>query len=82
MKDVLIINGERYRKCPYADECFEKTLRDEQFIIESVLPEYHLKADRKTVEKSLCLRIDYPVKMQFRPGDRIFISKADLEEGE
>lgn len=70
MDDVLIINGERYRKCPYIEECFEKTLQGEQFEILAVMPEYSYNY------KVLTLRLSYPVDMRFNAGEKIIISKV------
>ena len=70
MNEVLIINGERYRKCAYADECLENTLEGEQFYVHKVMPEYDMNG------KSLNLTLSYPIDMRFNPGETIIISKV------
>jgi hypothetical protein len=70
MNDVLIINGERYRKCKYIYGCLEETLESEEVEIIEVRQIY--KHDVTLLD----LRVKMP-ELKFRTGDKIIITRRE-----
>jgi hypothetical protein len=68
MRDVLIINGERYRKCPYEMTCLENMIKGEVVEIFQVQPLYE-----KGLSDYLGITFLMP-QTKFMPGMKIRIN--------
>ena len=74
MKDVILIDGERYRKCKYVDGCCENTFLEGEVVeIMAVMPVY-VSGCRDV------LRIEFLMpKVKFNPGMKIRIIANEEE---
>ncbi len=71
MKDVVMIDGVRYRKCAYVDECCENLFHKPQGEVVKIIEVRPIYKPRVAI----CdLRIEMP-QMKFRSGDKIRIIK-------